>query len=246
MWVELISDQQELMDALRSCQHRRDSSVMKSFAAKQRMRSSPIAGLTIYDARQRTRREINDFLDHHSASASHVLLITAPEQNLHELLATVTFKGTLDAIPWPVPPNTLSFRLDLIRHDLLVEARRKAERQRTSRDAAKLSRLHTIAEDAPFLMLAWDAKGYFRYANAKARAFFGLSARIDPHTDWLAWVHHDDQEQLRKEFTPALKDPASFTGTARLRRADGNWRWMNIAGGPQFDPLGVSLAWRWC
>ena len=58
---------------------------------------------------------------------------------------------------------------------------------------------------------------------------------------WQALVHPEDKEAYVGEFLTCVRERRPFRGKARVKRADGQWRWVDSFGIPQFIKTGEFL-----
>ena len=82
--------------------------------------------------------------------------------------------------------------------------------------------------------------GAVDFVNKEYCTFFGVTAEEALHSAWRLPVHDDDGSYLRALFE-ALRTRRPFQAEARMRRADGEWRWMMSQGAPRTSPSGDFL-----
>lgn len=93
--------------------------------------------------------------------------------------------------------------------------------------------------------MIWTAlpDGGVDYVN---RAWCEYTGR-DPHEaagdGWLAAIHPDDLDELRKRWTGILASHQPQDMRARMLRADGAWRWFVLRAGPVRDAAGKLTHW---
>ncbi|KAE9688446.1 PAS domain-containing protein, partial [Escherichia coli] len=69
---------------------------------------------------------------------------------------------------------------------------------------------------------------------------------VDPTTiedDWPAIVHQDDVQAIRLRFEKALSRRTTFESRHRLRRNDGQYRWVLVRSEPVLDADGEIEGW---
>ncbi|MCC2977036.1 PAS domain-containing protein [Sphingomonas sp. PL-96] len=116
----------------------------------------------------------------------------------------------------------------------LVLAEREAARQ-----AAELTRFSALV---PELLWVTRGPGYTDWANQRMIDFLGL----DPATrgaDWPSVVHPDDVQAVALRFEKAQRQRVTFESRHRLRRADGEYRWVLARSEPVFGPDGEVEGW---
>jgi PAS domain S-box-containing protein len=104
-------------------------------------------------------------------------------------------------------------------HD--VTARRQAEA--AMRESEALFR--QLADNAPAFIALSDENGTATYLNRVWREFRGNEPAL-PLKDWAERIHPDDRRRYLSEFQTALQGQRKLTMEYRLRRADGQYRWL--------------------
>jgi PAS domain S-box-containing protein len=102
-------------------------------------------------------------------------------------------------------------------------------------------RFRTMADSAPVLIWVADARGRFSFFNSPWLDFTGRRAELERGDGWMANVHREDAGALRQAFNQALADRTGFEAEFRLRRTDGEYRWLLNRGAPRFSPDGAFL-----
>ncbi|HWO57673.1 MAG TPA: PAS domain S-box protein [bacterium] len=68
--------------------------------------------------------------------------------------------------------------------------------------------------------------------------FTGLAYDDLIGSGWVNAIHPDDRERVMHDYTEAFRAWKPYATTVRLRRHDGQWRWVHINGVPRFAPGG--------
>ena len=113
--------------------------------------------------------------------------------------------------------------------------------ERTAELEASEERFRTMADGTPFMIWVHDAKGSLRFVNRAYCEFFGATLDEVMGGGWQPLVHPDDAETYVDDFFRALREHAPFHGQARVRRRDGEWRWVDSYGIPHFSAAGEFL-----
>jgi len=125
----------------------------------------------------------------------------------------------------------------------LAETARRA-RARAEAQAAAASeseqRFNVMADSVPLMIWVHDASGRLMFVNRRWEEFFGVSQEA-ARQGWQALVHPEDRDGYSGTFYAAVRAKNSFHATARVRRADGQWRWVESYGVPRFGPDGELL-----
>ena len=118
----------------------------------------------------------------------------------------------------------------------ITERKRTQEALRESEE-----RFRNIADSSPTMMWVTNAEGGIDFANRKLLEFSGVSLDQAAGEKWISLVHPDDAPKYVEEFRRAIRDHATFRAEARVRRADGEWRWFGSYATPRFSPGGEFL-----
>ena len=116
---------------------------------------------------------------------------------------------------------------------LLQEVTVDAERLRESED-----RFRRLADEGPLLVWVIDADGNQEWFNSRFGEFFGIDPDPASAGQWRIALHPDDKDECLTAFGKAFAEQGEFRATARVRDANGAWRWMQTWGRPRFDATG--------
>jgi two-component system CheB/CheR fusion protein len=86
-----------------------------------------------------------------------------------------------------------------------------------------------------------DANGAQEFVNRTFCEFFGVSREEMRAGRWQLLMNPEDGEGYLREFLDCLRDRRPFHGEVRVRRFDGEWRWIESWGRPRFSPSGEFL-----
>ncbi|MGA1998263.1 MAG: PAS domain S-box protein, partial [Bryobacteraceae bacterium] len=117
-----------------------------------------------------------------------------------------------------------------------------SERKR-SEEALRESekRFRIMADGCPTAMWVTDTEGEVRFVNRTYREFFGATYEQVEGTKWFPLVHPDDAPAYLAAVQRAVEEHAPFRAEARVRRADGEWRWVLSYAQPRFSSSGGFL-----
>lgn len=107
-----------------------------------------------------------------------------------------------------------------------VEERTRALRQSDQR-------FHALADSVPVIVWVTDAAGRMEFVNREFEAFFGVTEAQVRDDGWQQVVHPDDVRGYTETAREALRAKREFQHTARVRRADGAWRYVASRGVPR-------------
>ncbi|WP_375419008.1 PAS domain-containing protein [uncultured Hymenobacter sp.] len=104
-------------------------------------------------------------------------------------------------------------------------------------------RTRFILENLPVMIWTSTAEGVFDYYNARWQAYTGQTAQTG--RDWQAaqLVHPDDEARVAREISQAVAAGREYQVEFRLRRHDGQYRWMLGRNVPRFDADGRVTMW---
>jgi PAS domain S-box-containing protein len=123
--------------------------------------------------------------------------------------------------------------------ELAMQANLLEDRVRTRTMELRTSEAHfrLLTDASPALIWMTDPAMKFEFVNSVATAFFGDTQRA-LGDGWMEHVHPDDLPHVATTLQHAAKDAASFEFQMRLRRNDGEYRWMHSQGLPRMSPSG--------
>jgi len=112
-----------------------------------------------------------------------------------------------------------------------VEARRKAEESE--------NRFRAIADTAPVLIWIAGPDKLCTFFNKNWLAFTGRTQEQEFGMGWTEGVHPDDFDKCLHIYTTCFEARIEFSMEYRLRRGDGQYRWLLDNGVPQYSSDGT-------
>ncbi len=100
------------------------------------------------------------------------------------------------------------------------------------------ARFSALADGLPMPVWVLDERGHSRFVNSAFSEFFGGDEQRVPDDVWRGLVHPDDASVFDYELQEALKAQRSMHALVRGRRADGEWRWLEMNARPRFSRMG--------
>ena len=113
-------------------------------------------------------------------------------------------------------------------HRLLTRAIRYAIARKRAEETLRESeeRFRTMADGLPLMIWVHDVEGQLQFVNRTYCQFFGVTFEQVRGPNWQPLVHPDDVATYTGEFSACVRDRRPFDAEARVRRFDGEWRWI--------------------
>ncbi len=100
-------------------------------------------------------------------------------------------------------------------------------------------RFRTMANGAPVLLWMADTSSLCVFFNQFWLEFTGRTQEQEYGNGWAEGVHAEDFQRCMDTYLTAFVERRSFTMEYRMRRADGEYRWIYDQGVPRFTPDGT-------
>jgi PAS domain S-box-containing protein len=135
---------------------------------------------------------------------------------------------------------------------LLLLAIDVSEQEHTRQRAHELSvktrqldaRLRVLTETAPLITYTLDAQGNYTYASPQWYRFTGQPPAVDIAAVWPLLIHPDDRLRVLYEVENARRLGVAWNYEYRLRRYDGQYRWMLSRAQPEVHPPEPPVYWH--
>ncbi len=130
--------------------------------------------------------------------------------------AVIPFDGTGEAV--------LGIARDITSRKRAQDALRESE-----------ERFRALADGCPSIIWMADAEGKGLFANRAYLEFFNLASEGTNGEHWHEVVHPEDARAYIGAYERAVRDRTPFRAEVRVRRGDGEWRWVTSDAVPRFD-----------
>jgi PAS domain S-box-containing protein len=129
----------------------------------------------------------------------------------------------------------------LVQGGLIVQLALNLARRRRGERALRESeaRFRTVADSAPVLIWVSGVDKQRTFFNKPWLDFTGRTLEQELGHGWAEGVHADDLEACLKDHGEAFEARRPFEAQYRLRRHDGEYRWILDSGVPRHDAHGV-------
>jgi two-component system CheB/CheR fusion protein len=112
-----------------------------------------------------------------------------------------------------------------------------------ARLAASEAQFRTIAEKSPVMIWRTDVGARCDYVNQTWVEFMGPWVDGEFTERWIAALHPDDRDRVTEQYTEAFARRESFEQIYRIRRRDGQYRWLSDRATPYRDAAGTFLGY---
>jgi PAS domain S-box-containing protein len=99
-------------------------------------------------------------------------------------------------------------------------------------------RFAAMADSSPVLLWMSRKDALCTFFNQSWLAFTGRSLEEEQGVGWAEGVHFEDLQRCLDTFLAAFNERRTFEMEYRLRRADGEYRWILDRGAPRYDQYG--------
>lgn len=100
------------------------------------------------------------------------------------------------------------------------------------------ARFRMMADTAPVMVWMAGPDTHITFINKRWLEFTGRTVQEEIGDNWFTGIHHDDLDRCRTSYLEAFKSEQPFFLEYRLRRHDGEYRWIMDTGVPLFDESG--------
>jgi PAS domain S-box-containing protein len=126
----------------------------------------------------------------------------------------------------PPPPDEPGLRISEVDDVARVLYQAAADRRMNE------ARFEVLTQLAPAGLFQTDAGGGYVYVNDQWSAITGISRQQATGAGWIDALHEDDRERVTRHWDDAIKLQCDFSAEYRLRRTEGEERWVTAQARP--------------
>jgi PAS domain S-box-containing protein len=104
-------------------------------------------------------------------------------------------------------------------------------------------RYRILADTVPVIVFSTTGDGGGTYCNGRWFEYTGMTAEASEGPGWISAVHPDDVRTYEGDWPRKMARGEPFSLEARLRRADGQYRWHAVRAVPWRDGRGEIARW---
>jgi two-component system CheB/CheR fusion protein len=95
-------------------------------------------------------------------------------------------------------------------------------------------RFHTLSDHAPVMIWMADTRQHCNFLNQTWLSFTGRKMEEEMGTGWYQEIHPEDRERFFEIYNAAYVNREAFKVDYRLKRFDGEYRWIMAHGVPRY------------
>jgi PAS domain S-box-containing protein len=144
--------------------------------------------------------------------------------------------GATDFLSRPIDEHECRARC---RNLLTLRHQQHALRQRALSLAESERRFRIMADELPLIVWVQDSRCSVALVNKTGCAYFGVSEEQLTGRRWQQLIHPEDKARYVEAFAGKFAAREPFQKQCRMRRADGEWRWVESFARPYWTPAGM-------
>ncbi|MBG8555636.1 PAS domain-containing protein [Hymenobacter guriensis] len=150
-----------------------------------------------------------------------------------------------EATHYPVLDEQGQLRYILQRtQDVTEQYRARLAAEQVQRELAEQQeRTRFVLESVPILVWTARPDGTLDYFNSRWLQFTGREHAQELNNHWMDNIHPDDRAQVEKHWYASIRAGQPYQAEYRLRRHDGQYRWVLMRGLPRTDADGRITMW---
>ena len=185
-------------------------------------------------AADKLRQEVNNLILDGTVSAA---IVKYSFYSLDDMRNTYTLVQAAERARW-LAWGIGVFGIALIVTIWLATSLRYRKRSETALRASE-QRFRNMADAAPVMIWISGPDKLCTFFNQGWLTFTGSTMNESIGNGWLSKLHPDDRDQCFTDYSSAFAALRTFQTECRLRRADGEYRWVLATGVPRFESSGT-------
>ncbi|MBF9237199.1 PAS domain-containing protein [Hymenobacter sp. BT683] len=134
---------------------------------------------------------------------------------------------------------------------ILQRTQNVTEQYRAAQEAARVQkalaeaqdRTRFVLESLPVLIWTATPDGHRDYFNPRWLGFTGRTMAQETGNQWTANIHPEDHDRVMQAWRHSVETGAPYQVEYRLRRHDGQYRWILVRATPRYDEAGAINLW---
>jgi two-component system, chemotaxis family, CheB/CheR fusion protein len=130
------------------------------------------------------------------------------------------------------PERMMGVNIDITERKQAIEALAESEK-----------RFHRLSDHAPVMIWMTDTDQNCNFVNKTWLDFTGKTMDQEVGNGWYNGIHADDKEKFVNTYNEAYQKRNEFKADYRLKRADGEYRWVMAHGVPRYTNDGTFIGY---
>ncbi len=194
-----------------------------------------------YSIDELIRRPFLEFVHHEDKqnTLSEVAKLSTGEPTIFFENRYMHKNGTYRWLSWTCSPDPDTGLLYAVARDVTDRKQKELRLQEKNEQLEESEKyFKDLADSSPVLLWMSSLKKSFTHFNQSWLNFTGRTLNQEKSGGWLQGIHPDDQQSFQYYYNSYFDSRLPFKMEFRLRRNDGEYRWLLNTGVPRYDELG--------